>query len=135
MPPRTTPRDQDPGRDAEVVEMDSVVDLDLDEASQDGEDYPPFRVRVGGQMFCLEQPDAGLVMELGSANSIQTLMALLFDEQWPDVRPLLAGKKPEVLFTLARQHGQHFDLDEQGILAKTVQNRAERRRRRPRRRG
>lgn len=130
-----TPADQDEDRkDADVVGIDSVVDLDLDAPDQDAEDYPPLRIRIGGQTFEIAQPDAGLVMEIGSANSIQTVMALLFDEAWPDVRPLLVGKKPEALFRLARQHAQHFDLDEVGVLANTAPNRAERRRARPRRR-
>lgn len=134
-----TPADQDEDRkDADVVGIDSVVDLDLDDDADDGDDYPPLKIRLGGQMFEITQPDAGLVMELGNVGNIEGAMALLFDEQWPAVRPLLAGKKPEKLFQIARSHAKHFDLDEQGILATTAPpTRAERRQARPvrRRRG
>lgn len=116
--------------DEDVVDITSVVDLDLDATDPDErEEYPPFRVRIGGKTFSLAPPDAGLVMELEESRTTRVFLALAFDEQWPDVNPLLAGKKPEQLITLVRQYGQHFDLDQQALLQTAAPNRAERRRR------
>lgn len=117
-----------------VTEIDSVVDLDLDEVVDARGDYPPFRVKIGGKSFALDAPDAGLVMELEEARTTRVFLALAFDQQWPDVEPLLAGKPPEALLRLVREFGQHFDLDQQAIVQQAAPNRAERRRRRPARR-
>lgn len=121
--------------DAQVVDINSAVDLDLD-AQPTRAAAPAFRVKIGGQVFTIDQPDAHLVMEIEQANTTQTLLALIFDEQWPDVRPHLVDKDPDVLLTLIRQYGQHFDLDAAGLMERAAPNRAERRAqaRRPRRR-
>jgi hypothetical protein len=117
----------------EVVDIDSRVDLDLDTFAK--QDYPPFRVRVGGQTFSLDQPDAGLVMDLGAARTTDIALALMFDAQWPDVRPLLEGLPPAALVKLTRDYTMHFDIDEAGMaLAAATPNREERRARRHRRR-
>lgn len=130
MPPRA--RHQDDDVDSTVVDIDSRVDLNLDEV--EGQTYPPFRVLLGGQTFSLDEPDAGLVIELNTArNDIQVQLALMFDAQWPEVRPLLAGKKKETLLHLTREYAVHFDLDEAGLAQTVTQNRAERRRSRRRR--
>lgn len=133
MPEKTAPTRRN--ADNQVVDINSVVDLDLD-VDDDSPDYPPFRVRVGGQTFELQQPDAGLAMEIESARTTEVAMALMFDEQWPDARPKLQGKKPDVLIKLAQDYGKHFDLDEHAmrqVVATAAPNRAERRRRTRRR--
>lgn len=121
--------------DAQVVDINSTVDLDLD-AQPQRDRRPAFRVRLGGQVFSVEQPDAHLVMELEQARTTQAFLALMFDEQWPDVRVHLVDMDPDVLLTLVRQYGQHFDLDAQGLVERSAPNREQRRAeaRRPRRR-
>lgn len=120
---------------AQVVDINSTVDLDLD-ALPLRDRIRPWRVKLGDRIFEVEQPDAGLVMEVEQANTTQATLALIFDEQWPDIRPLLVGLEPDALLTLVRQYGQHFDLDAQGLMERATPNRAERRAsaRRPRRR-
>lgn len=117
--------------DSEVVDINSAVDLDLDAGGDEQVPvYPPFRVRLGGKTWTIEQPDAGLVMELEAATTSQAFFALAFDEQWPDVRPLLmAVKDPRKLFRLAKDFGEHFDLSNERIMEAAAGNRAERRRR------
>lgn len=115
----------------DAIDSTELVDLDLDLAGP-GEVYPPFRLRVGGKEFSLDAPDAGLVMEIEEARTTRGFLALAFDRQWPDVEPLLAGRAPDVLLTLVRSYGQHFDLDQQALVAQATPSRAERRRRRPR---
>lgn len=134
MPPRTRTRPDDDVDDAAVVDINSVVDLDLDQ--EPARSIDPFRVKVGGKSFTLDQPDAGLVMELENAGTTEAFLALIFDAQWPDVRPLFLDKDPDVLVTLIRQYGQHFEMDQQALLSRAAPSRAERRAsaRRPRRR-
>lgn len=111
------------------AERDSEVDFDLD-LEADGTVAPPFRVRLGGKTFELAAPDAGLVMEIEDARTTSQFLALAFDEQWPDVRPLVEPLRPEVLLKLIREYGQHFDLDQAAMMQQAAPNRAERRRRR-----
>jgi hypothetical protein len=112
----------------DVVPIDSIVDLDLDSQTDDVEDYPPFRIRVGGQTFSINQPDAGLVMEVEGARTTEVGLALIFDEQWPDVRAALAGKDPTAPVKIVRDWAEHFDLDQQGLMAAiSPGNREERR--------
>lgn len=106
-------------------------DLDLD-AEGSASPYPPFRVKVGGQVFSADPPDAGLVMEIEEARTTRVVLALAFDKEWKDLEPLLARKGPDLLLTLVRQYGEHFDLDQAGMVTTATPSRAERRRRRPR---
>ena len=119
--------------DDNVASLDSVVDFDLDAGEDDYEGYPPFRVRLGGQTFTIEQPDAGLVMEIEKAPTSEAFFALAFDDQWPTVRPLLENvKDPTKLHKLARQFGDHFGLNNDRIMENMAPNREERRRQRRR---
>lgn len=131
MAPRTTrttaPADEE--HDGEVVDIQSAVDFDLD-AEESRKAYPPFRVRLGGQTWTMQQPDAELVMELEEAGTTRAFFQLAFDEQWPDMQPLIGKMGPPVLLTLVRQIGVHFDLDQKAMLEQSAPNRAERRRRR-----
>lgn len=131
MPPRT--RSQDVQDGAEVVDIDSQVDLDLDATTS--ATLPPFRIRLGGKTFSADQPTAAQVLDLGSAANPDVSMALIFGGQWPDIRDLLDEKNPDVLMRISRAYAEHFDLDEVG-MARTVtadnSNRAGRRSRRRR---
>lgn len=128
MTSRTTPDDT-------VVDINTTaVDLDLDQVTE-RPSIPAFRVRLGGRDWEITEPDAGLVMELDNARNTDTYMQLIFDDQWPDVRPLLAGKQPDVLIQIIRQYSRHFDLDAEAMVQRAAPSRAERRQaRRPQRR-
>lgn len=123
-----------PDLEKTVTDLDQHVDLNLDDLGAERESYPPFRIRVGGATFALDAPDAGLVMEIEEARTTRAFLALAFDQQWPDVEPLLARQAPDVLLKLVREYGQHFELDQQAMIQQAAPSRAERRRRRPTRR-
>ncbi len=121
--------------DDRVVDIASTVDLDIDLTDDAPDDIPPFRLRLGGETFVLQAPDAGLVMELEEARTTRGFLALAFDDQWPKASPLIERLKDRKdLFKIVRQYGQHFELDQQALMEQAAPNRAERRRRRTSRR-
>lgn len=112
------------------VPVDDVVDIDLDAApTRERTKLPAATVRIGGQTFEVAPPDAGLVMEIEEAGTTARILALLFDDQWPDVRPLLEGKDPEDLLTLVNTLGNRFGFSQNAMMARATPNRAARRQR------
>jgi hypothetical protein len=119
--PRTTP----PASAAAVP-----VDLDLDQSSASDKraQLPSFTIRLGGETWTIEPPDGGLVMELEEAGTTRATLALIFDDQWTEVSPLLDKLDPDDLTKLVRQYARHFEIDPQTVATQSAPNRSERRR-------
>ncbi|GAA4845480.1 hypothetical protein GCM10023201_40920 [Actinomycetospora corticicola] len=117
--------------DKNPAPIDDDVDIDLDAAPE--RDQPasrPAKVRLGGKMWLVAPPDAGLVMEIEDAGTTSRVLQLLFDEQWPDVRPLLDPLRPEQLLELVNQLGDRFGFSQRSMMERATPNRAQRRQRR-----
>lgn len=74
-------------------------------------------VRLGGKTWTIEQPDGGTVMDIDEARTPRAMLALIFDDQWADVAPLVDELATEQIRTLVRQFRRHFELDEAGAQA------------------
>lgn len=110
---------------------DDAIDIDLDATPERQQPaVPPAKVRLGGKTWLVAPPDSGLVMEIEDAGTTSRILALLFDDQWPDVRPLLDPLPPETLLELVNQLGDRFGFSQRSMMERSAPNRAQRRQRR-----
>lgn len=119
-------------QNGDVVELEAA-NYRIDTAAGPAEEVPPFVVELvdGAEThtFRLPEPDSALAMDLEEAQTSRAFLALAFDDQWPDARPLIEGIRDRTqLMRLAYRYSKHFALDP-AMLAEEedTRNRADRR--------
>ncbi len=86
----------------------------------------PLKFTLGDDphVFTVEEPDAGVVMDIEEATSSRRVLRLFFGDDWDKAEKLLSSQHPQILIDLARDLSSHFKLNEDA----PVMNRNQRRR-------
>lgn len=101
------------------------VSFDVD--SRKERTLPPYRLKMNDQIWTVEQPDVGAVMQAENAPTFEVFMQVMFDEQWDDLGPIFkAYKDPSLMFDVASAIAVHFNLDAAAVR-QAPRNRRERR--------
>lgn len=110
---------------------DQRIDIDID-ARVDAKPKAPrptATVRLGGQSWTVEKPDAGVMMEIEESQLSSRVFALLFDEQWSKVRPFVERLELDDMSYLLNQLGDQLEFSAQALQDMAAPNRRARRQR------